>query len=48
MSWPSPVWLERPCTAVMGDDAIAVVEEEQHLRVQSSDDSGQPWLNTIG
>ena len=30
---------------IMGDDAIAVFEEEQHLRIPVI---GQPWLNTIG
>ena len=35
-------------TAVMSDDAIALLQEEQHLASQSSADSGQPWLNTIG
>ena len=33
---------------IVRDDAIAVIEEEEHLRVQSSADSGQPWLKTIG
>jgi hypothetical protein len=33
---------------VMRYHAIAVIEEEQHLRVQSSAESGQPWLNTMG
>jgi hypothetical protein len=34
--------------AVMSDDAIAVVEEEQHLGVPIVADSGQPWLKTMG
>jgi hypothetical protein len=33
---------------VMGDDAIAVGEEEQHLRIPVVGRSGQPWLNTTG
>jgi hypothetical protein len=33
---------------VMRDHAIAVLQEEHHLRAQSSADSGQPWLNTMG
>jgi hypothetical protein len=33
---------------VVGYDAIAVFEEEQHLRVPVIADSGQPWLNTTG
>jgi len=32
----------------MGYDAIAMLEEEQHLRVPIIGDNGQPWLNTMG
>ena len=35
-------------TPVISDDAIAAMQEEHHLRVQSSADSGHPWLNTMG
>jgi hypothetical protein len=35
-------------TAVMGDDAEAVAWKNSICVSQSSDDSGQPWLNTIG
>jgi len=33
---------------VMGDDAIAVLEENSIWVSQSSADRGQPWLNTTG
>ena len=34
--------------AVMSNDAIALIEEEQHLRIPIVGDSGQPWLKTMG
>jgi hypothetical protein len=32
---------------VVGDHPVAVVQQEEHLGVPS-DDSGHPWLKTIG
>jgi hypothetical protein len=34
--------------AVMGDDPIAAIQEENELRIQSSEESGQPCESTIG
>jgi hypothetical protein len=34
--------------AIVGNHAIAVLEEEQHRLSHSSPNSGQPWLNTMG
>ena len=34
--------------AIMGDDAIAVARKNSICASQSSAESGQPWLNTMG
>jgi hypothetical protein len=34
--------------AVMSDHAKTMLEEDSIWASQSSDDSGQPWLNTMG
>jgi hypothetical protein len=34
--------------AIMSDDAIAFLQEEQHLGVPVIAESGQPWLNKMG
>jgi hypothetical protein len=42
--------LRRPAVPapVVRDHAVAAPEEEHHLASQSSAESGQPWLKTIG
>lgn len=42
--------LLRPAVSatIMRDDPVAIEDEEEHLRVQSSEESGQPWWKTIG
>jgi hypothetical protein len=40
--------MPRLTAPVMGNDAKAVIQQEQHLASQSSADSGQPWENTMG
>jgi len=38
-AWPSPTWVDRPWP-VMGDDAIAVLEEEQRTTGAAQSTSG--------